>query len=196
MLPLIAILLAGCSSSKSMKLPWNTRAQEQARLNAATVPKPQTREEELLTHDPNKEFPLTQANVTGARTYATGKAGTGEFRFANRVRSNDYRTHDYATNAAQMGELKFDTKDAKTKESWFSKLTARSKSYDTNDAREAKKEAPTKALPDGERPFLVQGRRQADFDRNGPASQIPTQSWEGDLTPMTIEDVRKLLNKN
>lgn len=196
MLPLIAVLLAGCSSSKPMKLPWNTRAQEQSRMNAATSPHAGRSETDLLKHDPKKEFPLAQANTTGARSYPTGKAGTGEFQFMDRVRTKNYSTGAFATKNAWMGDYRYETKSAPVRESWFARLTSRTKTYETREARDTGKTAPTKALPDGDRPFLAQGRRQADFDRNGPASQIPKQSWEGDLKPLTIEDVKKLLNKN
>lgn len=190
-------LLGGCSSSKPMKLPWNTRAHEQARVNAATSSQPQTFEERVTSQqDPNKVFNLAQTNINGGRSYPTGKAGIGEFEYRERVRTKDYQTGDYATKSAWMGDYKHETKAAESRQSWFSKLTARTKTYDTGEARDAGKEVPVRALPGGDRPFLVQGRRQADLDRNGPAAQTPAQSWDGNLTPLTIDDVKKLLNKN
>ena len=48
---------------------------------------------------------------------------------------------------------------------------------------------------------MAQGRRQAQLDANG-REMIPMgnhdmgPSWSGELKPLTIEDVKGLLNKN
>jgi hypothetical protein len=88
------------------------------------------------------------------------------------------------------------------RESWFSRMTARTKSYDTRSAAVANKTASTRPLVQGDKPFLGKGRRQAAYDTHGwaaqnmPGDRSGGQSWSGDLRPMTVDDVKKLLNKN
>ena len=54
---------------------------------------------------------------------------------------------------------------------------------------------------EGARVFM-NGRRQAELDKNGAAGitmggdREGGQSWGGDVKPLTIQDVRTLLNKN
>jgi hypothetical protein len=204
---LLASLLAGCASSKvDQQLDpktANARAIEQQRMQAITsgawAPASE-RGEEVLAPKP-KEFNMG-ALRTGFNKSFDGKAApTSEFHFVDKTRTKPFGTRDYVTKGAWMGDMKFGTKEAKTKESWFSKRTAETKTYGTKVAHDASKSAATRALPGGDKPFLVQGRRQADLDSNG-RQKIPFgtsdlgQSWSGDLKPLTIEDVKGLLNKN
>ena len=101
-----------------------------------------------------------------------------------------------------MGNAKFATKDAPaTKESWFAKKSAQTKNYEVKEAWDASKNAETRVLPGSDRAYVAQGRRQAELDATGKA-KIPFgtnsmgPSWSGDLKPLTIEDVKTLLNKN
>lgn len=164
-------------------------------MNDATSEKQQGFEQRVMSQDPNKAFNLDSANAGGSRRYQTGEAPTGEFQFVDKVRTKDYAAGKYETKAWQ-GDHVYETKAADTKESQYANKAAKSKTYETKDSRYAGKTAEVRALPDGERAFLNKGRRQADFDTHGPASSVPTQSWEGNLQKMTVEDVRKLLNKN
>ena len=87
------------------------------------------------------------------------------------------------------------------KSSWLSRLTARTKTYPTTAARDAGKAVPIRALPGGDRTFAGVGRTQPALDAAG-REAIPFgttdggPSYTGDLRPLTIEDVKKLLNKN
>lgn len=201
-LPLLALLLSGCSSTKTVHWPWNSRATEQTRLNAATAPKPTTREEQLLRPDETKEFNPSTANFGSGRTFSTGTARTNEFYLVDKTRTKSFRTGDYATKDATGTKTDYATKAAPTKDSWFSRLTAKTKSYETRGDRQADKVAETRALPGGDRTFVAKGRRQAALDKNGATGQAlggertGGESWSGDIKPLTIQDVRQLLNKN
>jgi hypothetical protein len=202
LLPLLALFFAGCSSLTGVKLPWNSRANEQARLNAATAPKPATREEEILHPDPTKEFDPRAANFGSGRSYSTGDARTTGFSGVKQARTKGFASREFATNAAWGSGTSYTTKDAPTKRSWFSGRTARTTEYATNGTRDADKAASTRALPGGDRTFAAKGRRQAALDKDGGAG-IPLggdrtsgESWTGNLKPLSVEDVKKLLNRN
>ena len=129
-------------------------------------------------------------------------ARTNEFYFEDRVRTKSFTSRDFATKQAWMTGAKFETKEAPVKTSWFSRLTARTKSYDTKSLSDAPKAVAVRALPGGDRSFIGKGRRQADYDTHGPGAQAlgvvdGGQSYSGDLRELkTIEDIRSLLNKN
>ena len=200
-LPLLLMLLSGCSSTKGVQWPGNSRAKEQERLNAAVAPKPGTREEEILRPDETKEFNLSAMNFARGRTFETGKAATNEFYFVDKTRTKSFRTGDFATRGAQ-GMKDYPTTAAPTKDSRFSGLTATTKSYETAENRDANKTSPTRALPGGDRAFVAQGRRQAALDKGGAkghpigGDRTSGESWSGDIKPLTIQEVRTLLNKN
>ena len=194
-------LLGGCAGEKKTSLwPWNSRAQEQQRLNAATAPTPRTREDEILKPDETKEFNPSAANF-GGRSFATKSANSNAFQFVDRTRTKGFTTRDFETEEAR-GMKDYATKDAPTKESWFSKLSARTKTYETKESRDAGKTSETRTLLGSDRTFEARGRRQAALDKDGAAGQPiggdreGGQSWSGDLKPLTIQDVRALLNKN
>jgi hypothetical protein len=204
LLALIALMFSGCSSMPKVKLPWNSRAAEQAKMNEVTKPKKDrsemTFEERMDDHDAKLEFDPSAANFGSKKSFGTRAARTGGFYFQDRVRTKDFGARDFSTKDAWMSGKGFETKAAPVKESWLSQLTARTKTYDTRQARDAGKAATVRALPDGERPFLVKGRRQGALDANG-REQIPMgtndlgPAYSGEIKQMTIEDVKKLLNK-
>ena len=159
------------------------------------------RGEEIVSSMP-KEFNMAAMHGGSAKEFRTKGAYSNEFQYVDRVRTKDFYTRDYVSKKAWMGDVKFATKAAPTKESWFARRTARSdKTYATKESRDANREHGTRALPGGERPFLNQGRRQADLDATG-KDKIPFgttdlgPSWSGELKPLTVEDVKGLLNKN
>jgi hypothetical protein len=213
LLLLLAASLAGCSSSaakqaKKMELDRkmaNSRAVEQQRMNFVTRysdDSVSTRGAELAIVDPEKQFNPNAARFGRASHLGSREAQANTFNFVDRVRTRDFHTRDYVSKSAWMGDAKFQTKDAPTRESWFSRLTARTKTYGTRTAAVADKTASTRPLVQGDRSFLNKGRRQAAYDTHGPAAlNMPNesggrQSWSGDLRPMTVQDVKNLLNKN
>ena len=202
-LPLLAMLLTGCSATKAVHFPWSSRGQEQARMNAATSPKAQTRDEESILHpDETKAFNPGAARFGAGRTAYTKSAQTNEFYFTNKTRAGSFDTRGYATREASGTGTEYATKEAPSKESWFSRLTARSKKYATNESRDAGKTVGTRALPGADEAFVAKGRKQAALDKDGAAAGFERggpdsgMSWSGDLKPLTIQDVKKLLNKN
>jgi uncharacterized protein YceK len=207
---LIAVSLAGCASSEKklaeqQKLDLaraNTRAVEQMRMRAVTSGATlRERVAQVLVPDKEKEFDPAAARFGKPAQFHGKPQKTNEFLFVNRTRTKDFQTNSFATKGAWMGDAKFETKEAPTKESWFSRMTARTKGYDTKDAREAGKSVPVRALPGGDRAYVAQGRRQAELDATG-KDKIPFgttdmgPSWSGELKPLTIQDVKNLLNKN
>jgi hypothetical protein len=202
---LLAGFLGGCASKVPDQLNMqtaNARAVEQMRMRAVTSGDATSeRGAEVLVPNKDKEFDPNTARL-GARRGIEGRAAqTTEFQYVDRTRTRAFVSKDFSTKGAWMGNAKFATKEASTKTSWFARKSARTKDYETREARDASKSAATRALPGGDRPFLVQGRTQAKLDATGRGS-IPFgtttmgPSWSGDLKPLTIEDVKGLLNKN
>jgi hypothetical protein len=204
---LLAMLLAGCASKKIDQqydaATANTRAVEQRRMNAiesGAWDSASERGDEVLAPKP-KEFNMGALRAGPTRAFDGKAAHVNEFQFVNKTRTKDFATRDFTAKGAWMGDLKYGTKEARTKESWFAKKNARTKTFDTKEARDASKSANTRALPGGDRSFLVQGRRQADLDATG-REKIPFgttdlgPSWSGELKTLTIDDVKGLLNKN
>lgn len=188
------------------RLPWNSRTKEQARLNAAMAPKPTNREEELMRPDMTKEFNPAATNFGAGRSISGKAATTRSFQYENKTRTKTFATKGFATKEAAGSQSQFATKTAATKESWYSKLTARTKTYDTRESRDANKGLQGSALPGSDLKFYARGRRQAELDAQraqGRGPLIPLgwdreagQSWNGDLKPLSIQDVKTLLNKN
>jgi len=210
---LLSLALAACSTTKDSatadgqaegggSLFEGSRATEQKRLNAATSPQQVSREEQLLRPDLNKEFNPGNAKFGGSRAFTTKAADSGKFHFVDKTRTKGFGTKGYATQEASDAGAKFETKEAATKESWYSKLTAKTKGYDTRADRDANKKSETRALPDGDQKFIAKGRRQSELDKTGAAThplggiRDSGDSWSGDLKPLSIQDVKSLLNKN
>ena len=207
LLAIIALLFTGCSSMPKMKLPWNSRAAEQAKMNEATKPKKprseMTFEERLNDHDETAEFNPAAANFGSLKSYGTNSARTGGFY----VKESSVRTKEFlgaggfSTKEAWMNGMAYNnTKSAYVKESWFSRLTAPSKKYETREAPGGDKAAPVRVSNDADRSYLGKGRIQPVLDSHG-REQIPFgtndggPSWNGEMKPLTIDDVKKLLNK-
>jgi hypothetical protein len=206
---LLAASLAGCASKgKENQLDpktANSRAIEQRRMRIVTEYADQgvtARGAEIAIMDPEKTFNPSVARFGNASRVDPKTAQVNAFNYEDRVRTREYGTKAHHLKTAWMGDVKFETKAAPVRQSWFSRLTARTKPYGTRGAAMTDKTAATRTLPGGDKPFLVQGRRQADYDKRGPAAQafggdrISGESWSGDLKKMTIEDVKQLLNKN
>ncbi len=156
--------------------------------------------------DTTKQFNLASANFGSGRTITGGKAATSEFQFVNKTRTKAFETGTFATKPAWGTDSKFTTKTAETKESWFARKTAPTKTYATNETWDANKGLQGQVLPGSERKFLVRGRRQAEYDADRAEGKAPKvsfggdrdngQSWSGDVRPLSIQDVKQLLNKN
>lgn len=199
LLPLLVLVLAGCSSTKQQ---GNSRVQEQERLNAVTSPDGGSRADQIMRPDESKAFDLGTASFGRQRSVATKGVETNKFYFVDKTRTKSFETHDFATTQAREAKQGYATKAMPTNESRFSERTAQTKDYATVESRDAGKKMETRALPGGDRAFVAQGRKQASLDKNGAASQgiggdrIGGESWSGNLKPLTIQEVKTLLNKN
>jgi hypothetical protein len=151
---------------------------------------------EVIVPDETKTFNPAAARFGNRASLADKSAQTGEFRFMNRFRTKEYAAKGFDTKGAWIEKLNFETKSASTKEAREAGKVAATKDYGTSEAREAGKVAAIPIVPDGERQFLG---READRMKRGinPQDQAKFESaWSGNLEPLTIEDVKKLLNKN
>ena len=189
--------------TRLFRLPWNSRTKEQSRLDAAMAPKPTTREEQVMRPDITKEFNLSAARFGSGRSVTGKAAATSEFYFVNKTRTKNFDTKEFATKEAQSAKSKYETKTAETKESWFARRTAQTKPYATRESSDANKNLQGRVLPGSEKQFVARGRRQAEIDKqHGVAGMTPGgdrdagQSWSGEVRPLTIQDVKTLLNKN
>ena len=189
--------------TRLFRLPWNSRTTEQSRMNAATASKPTTREEQVMKPDLTKEFNPSAANFGSNRSVVGKKAATGEFQFVDRTRTKSFPTKELSGKQAWGTSSQYETKTAATKESWFARLTAVPKPYATRESSDASKGLQGRALPGSEQKFVARGRRHAELVRNAAAAGVPMggdrdvgQSWSGEVRPLTIQDVKTLLNKN
>ena len=209
----VSALLGACTPSAEKQMldlkRANSRALEQKRMNVIEEyagDNVGARGAEIAVVDPNKEFDPRAAHFGHATTISTKAAQTTNFNFVDHVRTHEYITREAVSKTAWMGDVKFQTKAAPVRDSWFSRLTARTKSYDTKKSRYADQTVATRPSIIEDKPFLVKGRRQADYDTRGPSAQamggdrFSGESWSGDLQqltkPLSVEDVKKLLNKN
>jgi hypothetical protein len=190
------------NQTKSFHWPWNTRTKEQNRLNAAMEPKQTSREEQILRPDITKAFNPAAAKFGSGYSAAGKKAGTGEFYFVSKTQAKTFTTHAFSTKEESAANLKYETKAAETKESWFAHRAMTAKTYATRESSDANKNLQGHEVPGAEKKFVARGRKQAELDKNG-AAVVPLggdrdagPSWSGDLKPMSIQDVRTLLNKN
>ncbi|MGB8353280.1 MAG: hypothetical protein WCD79_05290 [Chthoniobacteraceae bacterium] len=142
----------------------------------------------------NKTY-LVQAPYGG-----THGANVGTFYFDDHVRTKEFSTHAASgVNKFWAGDVKYDAKTAnlgtKTVIPNATKVYA-TKTSDTKTARESGKESATRAATTRE--YRGRGVSQDRLDREGPDAlkgANPVGS-NGDLHPMTIDEVRTLLNKN
>jgi hypothetical protein len=162
----VAILLSAFAS---------TRAQDQEGKLVNRLLRPDT---ELRNADQNKKFSADRVSVEK-------RARVGTFYLQGKATSKTY------TNTRDFSATKFKSRSFDTSGTGNSLLAARStnsmRSYDVPTARvsvnlrDSHRETPTSNFA-GNRPFLETGKSQKSLERKNP--------------PMTIDQVRELLNKN
>jgi len=171
----------------------------------------------------NSSIAEQQALVFDTRSGAAGDARavepsgvrTREFPFSQRYNAAKYETGQFQTKKSWFGNFKFGAKSAKL--SAKSEIpnantaaplkAAPTKAAPTTEARESVKTAAVRDLPDGDRPYLGPERKKLDRPvdpasvanwRDGQAKingGAPVEQFET-LKPLTVEDVREILNKN
>lgn len=220
-IPLLLVLLgAGCASAEKRAarqeakfLEGNSRMAEQRRLTAvARGDAGSARGAEILVFDPNKAYDPSRSAV-GSRTYNAGSARTKEFYLNQRTNPGTFLTRDfYGAKSAAAGDRKFATRAANTRgqsEIPYANKVAETKTAPTKEAWDAGKTAETKNLRDGRREFLGRESRRvgqsvdpasmADW-RGGGSERVTNAAGSMEkfstLKPLSIEDIRELLNKN
>lgn len=153
-------------------------------------------EDRLTKPDMTKEFNPSTHAVGSARTYGTGGAATKDFKFDQKIKPTAYNTGEFAgAKEASAAQRKYATTAANTSGKYSipnAQKAADTKTAPTKEAPDANKVAATRELSDARRPFL------------GPESKNlnklvdPTKGvgWKGNLEPLSIDDIRTLLNKN
>jgi len=160
-----------------------------------------TRQDEIENPDINtmmqKEFYMGRNSSISGRSSPTKPAKWHSFLFTERTQTKEFDTRKFGTTKARTEDYPQMNKTAPAGEAPEHKKSFLAKIFSTRKAREADQTVATNTLPAANKPYLKKGRRQAEFDTKGPASDIPSQSWDGDFTELkTVEDIRALLNKN
>ena len=141
-----------------------------------------------------REFHLEQLSPFGraGSTFRTKGADTQSFQFEQKFRPKGYQDQkDFRAKSWWGSGFKFSTKSAATKT--YETKAAETKTAPVKDAREAGKAAPTKDLPDGDRPYL--GPESSKLRKPVDPQKLPKISNE--LHELkTVEDIKELLNKN
>lgn len=220
-IPLLLVLLgSGCASAEKRAarqeasfLEGNSRLAEQRRLLAVERGDAGSqRGAEILVIDPNKAYDPSRSAV-GSRTYHAGGARTKEFYFNQKTNPGSYRTRDfYGAKSAAAGGKKFATREANSRGQYEipnANKAAETKTAPTKEAWDAGKTAEAKNLHDGQREFLGRESRKVGqsvdpatmSDWRGGGSEHVTNAGSSvekfsTLKPLSIEDIRELLNKN
>ena len=212
---LLAVLCVGCGSGKKSAQQIeaeakkeNSRLVEQRRMNAVeNGDVASKRGAEIAVWDPNKTYDPTRSSV-GGRTYDTGKARVKNFYYEQKARPGAYGTRDfYGSKAAASADKDYAARAANTRGEYATK-DARTKTAATKEAWDAGRTAATRDLHDGRREYLgpeskklrqsIDPATMGDW-RNGGESVVHTGSSVekySTLKPLTIGDIRELLNKN
>lgn len=156
-----------------------------------------TLEQRLLGKpDITKAFDLRQGSTFGRQSFRTDKARVKEFYFTQKMSPKDYATRDFnGSKGTWFGDFRFTTQEAGSKGKYEIPNAAKkadTKTMPVADAREHDKLMATSPFAKGKRSYL--GPEADRVHRAVPADK--PVGWTGDLKPMTIDDVRTLLNKN
>ncbi len=189
----------------------NSRAVEERRMHALDYGDVASkRGAEVLVVDPTKTFDPTRSGVGAARTVSTGAARTKEFNFEQKTRPGNFLTRVFSGSKANAAaERKFATGEANTRKYNTGEAPDSTKSAATRKLWDGSKVAASRNAPEGARPFLgqessklrtaVDPKTMADW-RSGASESVSytnsTVERSSTFKPLTIEDVRELLNKN
>jgi len=220
---IVVLALAGCASpqqkgarmiekAQRMMQDENTRTTEHLRMQAIENGEVNSqRGAALLYPDYGRAFDPNHYTASAIHSYGTKDASTKGYDAAQQYRVDNYQTHDfYGSKADSAAQKKYATTEANSKGKYL--IPNGSKAFDTKTAAtketwDAHKLALTKELADSRRPYLgkeskkmhqtVSAKDLADW-RNG--ETVTYSDGEIDkvstLKPLSIEDVRDLLNKS
>jgi len=206
---LITLAFAGCATPQQKQVraqkkadreaaQENSRALERRRMlvveNGAVNSQ---RGAEIFVPDPGKAFDPAKATASATRGYTTGAARTNDYEAANhQFRSDTYRTRDFETKTNSAAGRTYATADAPTTGKYAIPNGSKkygTKSSATKESSDANKTAATQSVWDAQRPYL--GAESQKMQTTLDKSKAPP-GWTGDVKPMTIDDIRDLLNKS
>lgn len=151
---------------------------------------------EILVPDPTRTFDPTRSTGAGLRSYNAGAAQTKTFYSDRKTTLRPFGTRDfYGSKVASASERSFTTKDARSTGNYEipnATRAAETKTMPTGAVHDAGKTASADGFAPGSRTFLGKERDRL----NNEVQWDSRAGWNGSLQPMTIEDVRNLLNKN
>jgi hypothetical protein len=138
--------------------------------------------------------------TTGATFNGTGKAFVKDFYFIDRFRPRSFDTRTFfGTKDHWAGDFKFKTNAANLNTSGIIANATKpygTKTSETKAANESNKESATRTYANSGQ-WRGRGKSQDRFDRDGPKAQGDSSvGLQGNMHPLTIEEVRDLLNKN
>ena len=156
-----------------------------------------TLEQRLLGKpDVTKAFDLRQGSTFGRQSFRTEKARVNEFYFTQKMSPKEYATDEYrGSKPSRFGSFRFTTREAGSKGKYEIPNAAKkadTKTMPVADAREHDRSMAVSPFAKAKRSYLG-----PEADRVHKALPVDRAvGWTGDLKPMTIDDVRTLLNKN
>jgi hypothetical protein len=170
-------------------------------LSAEPAEKPLGRSQAERFGSPIQQKDLTfntrQGAVGDGQTYATRSAQTASFNYDQKVSLGKYETREFSQpKTSWLSKLKFWAKDAPVGH----EVPNAGKQFETSsaqvkEARDAGKTMAVRDLSDGGRTYL--GPERAKLDKSIDPNKPLPGGWQGEkLEPLSVEQVRELLNKN
>lgn len=142
-------------------------------------------------------FDTRKSASSASRSFSSKSATSKSFLFKQKGLAKEYRAKNFAgSKSAWMGDFKFAARQANTRGKYEvpnATRQANTKTMEVADARESTKGMPAREFAKSHRPYMG---READKMKKGYAPGEQPEGWSGELSVMTIDDVRELLNKN
>jgi len=151
----------------------------------------------ILKPNMEQKFNPEIHSTNGVKTFTAGAAPSKGFYSDKQVsdRGKDYNSKDFAgSKGAWMGDTKFTTKAAKTdsgREIKNAVTKAPTKAAQVKDDPDRNKAAPTREVYYAKREYAGPESKKI----HSTVTADKENSWKGNLQPMSIDDVRDLLNK-
>jgi hypothetical protein len=150
----------------------------------------------ILHPDRTLTYYSGEHTVGGVKSFGTSSAKTSSsFNISQKFHPTGYTSKGFNGGKSDWkGDAKFETKAARTegtRKMLDADKKARTKTASTKDASEGSKVASIHDSQYAKREFL--GPESKKVHENTPITKAT--GWKGDLQPMTIDDVRDLLNK-
>lgn len=157
---------------------------------AAFAQETESRLNKILSPDKNRASNLQTKGFYGGKNFGgAGTAPVKDFYIAKQFSPMNFSTRQfYGAKDHWSGQMKFDTKDANTKGRYAIPNSSRevpSEKVKTDNARESKKQFAAREFVDVKATAVVRGTAQGSIDE-----QYRSKG------PMTVDQVRSLLNKN